>query len=800
MLTNATLTPGEPLDLVEDLYIYTRRDARWRRRPAETLCVGPAQYLTLAAPTTLPCPTQPPPPIPLAALQWYLSWAMCRCLIGALCTWMLAGTASAQQPPSRPPPAAGQPQPRSDQPQPDEQKPRHEEEVVVSASRVEQALVNAPATVTLIDSRTIAASPATNYGDLLRAVPGVNVTQTSARDINLTSRSATGTLSTSQLALVDGRTIYQDFFGFVAWDFLPIDPAEIERIEVMRGPASAIWGANALTGVVNVITKSPRELQGSTLAIGAGVFGRDADGVSRDRGALFSVSAGHAAALNDRWAYKVSTGFFSQDALARPTGLIPNATGTAYPNFTNQGTQQPKFDARVDYDHPDGRQTLVLGGGFAGTEGIIHTGIGPFDIDRGTYLAYGKANYSRGATRLNAFVNHLDGDATNLLAAGLDGRPIPFLFRNTTMDVEAGHVATWRKRHVFSVGGNVRHNMFDLSLAQRGTSRTEVGGYAQDEIFLSDRFRWVIGARLDKFSSIDHVVFSPRTTFMYKPAAAHTMRVSYNRAYRAPSHVNNFLDTALINQLDLGALNPALAGRTFNFPVGAVGNEDLEEESLNAYEIGYSGVVANRATISAAFYVNDTRNSIFFTQNGSYRAGNPPPGWPLPPVALELIALSGRFGPGNGLPASFTYLNFGKVRQKGLELGIDGDVARGVNAFVNYSYQPTPEPEGFDISELNLPARHRFNAGAGYNGPKALGTLSVSASDDAFWQDVLDSRFHGPTDGYTLVNGSVGYKWRGDALVTSLKVTNLLNEEIQQHVFGDITRAQVMVELRMRFN
>jgi outer membrane receptor protein involved in Fe transport len=79
---------------------------------------------------------------------------------------------------------------------------------------------------------------------------------------------------------------------------------------------------------------------------------------------------------------------------------------------------------------------------------------------------------------------------------------------------------------------------------------------------------------------------------MYKPAPAHTFRASYNRAYRAPSHVNNYLEVTIINQLDLGSLNPLLAGRTYNFPVVAIGNPDLEEESLNAYEIGYSGVIA----------------------------------------------------------------------------------------------------------------------------------------------------------------------------------------------------------------
>jgi outer membrane receptor protein involved in Fe transport len=709
--------------------------------------------------------------------------------------------AVAQQPAGSPPVQPPQPTPPDQTPPPDQQTdaPQYEDQVIVTASRVEQKLVNAPATVSLISSQTIASSPSASYAELLRAVPGLNVTQTSARDINLVSRSASGTLSTSQLALIDGRSIYQDFFGFVAWDFLPVNPSEIKQIEVIRGPASAVWGANALTGVVNVITKSPRELVGQSLLVSVGTFGRDATGVERSNGSLFSVSGSHAAAPSDRLAYKITAGFATQDALGRPSGVIPNGTNTPYPDYENSGTSQPKFDVRVDYDSPDTGRKLVFAGGFAGTEGMIHTGIGPFDIDRGTFLAYGKVNYSKGGMRVNAFVNHLDGDATNRLSRDAAGAFIPFAFKNTTFDVEASDVRTWKDRHVVSFGGNVRYNTFALSLAPRGDSRTEAGVYGQDEIFLSEHFRAVIGARVDKFSSISGAVFSPRLTFMYKPTPSQTVRTSFNRAYRAPSHVNNYLDVTLANALDLGALNPVLAGRQFIFPVRAIGNEDLKEEKMTAYEIGYTGILANRAIVSAAFYVNDTDNSILFTQSGSYRATNPPPGWPLPPVALELILQSGRFGPGNGLPSTFTYLNFGSVRQKGIELGVEGLVTRTVTAYANYSYQPEPEPEGFDISELNLPSQQHFNIGAGYNGPKWLGNVGVSYASSAFWQDVLDSRFHGPTDAFTITSATVGYKWRGDRVVTSLKITNLFDEEILQHVFGDVTRRQIVGELRVGF-
>jgi len=133
------------------------------------------------------------------------------------------------------------------QPQPAPQEPdepvSYEEQVIVTASKAEQQLVNAPAAVSLITAETIQNSPATNIGDLLRAVPGLNVTQASARDINLTTRGATSTLATSQLALVDGRSVYLDFFGLVMWDLVPTNPNDIRQIEVIRGPASAVWGA-----------------------------------------------------------------------------------------------------------------------------------------------------------------------------------------------------------------------------------------------------------------------------------------------------------------------------------------------------------------------------------------------------------------------------------------------------------------------------------------------------------------------------------------------------------------------------
>jgi outer membrane receptor protein involved in Fe transport len=717
---------------------------------------------------------------------------VCRTALAVLVAFAAAGTQSVR---AQTPPAQAAPQKPEQKPeQKPDQPPTFEETVVVSASKAEEKLIDAPATMSVITSLSIETAPSANFAELLRAIPGVNVTQVSARDINLTSRAATGTLATGQLALLDGRSLYQDFFGFVMWDFLPVNFSEIKQVEVIRGPASAVWGANAMYGVVNVISKSPREMQGASATFGFGGFDRP----SADAGSVWSVSGTWADAPNERWSYKLSGGGFSQDAFARPTGQIPcerpdvcTVPTTAYPLFVNTGTTQPKFDARVDYDYPDGRK-LSFSGGLAGTDGIMHSGIGPFDINSGSVMSYAKANFSRGALRAGFFANILAGDADQLLTRGLNGAPITFSFDTRTVDFDLSNVQTFARRHVVSYGGNLRFNGSDLSIAPDADNRTEFGVYAQDEIFLADKLRWVVGGRLDRFDYIDSFVFSPRTTLLIKPREQHTFRVSYNRAYRAPSVINNHINLIISEPLDLRALGgPAL----YLLPVNIVGNQDLNEQSLDAVEFGYSGVVLNgRAIISAAIYYNWVKDEILFTQDGVYTAAAPPSNWPLPPAFIAALAAAGRL-----LPSRFTYKNFGESTTQGIELGVNAVVNRYASVFANYSYQADPDPKDFALTELNLPPNNRFNVGASFTYDRYLGNLSVSYTDEAFWQDVLNDPYHGTTDAYTLVNAGFGVKWADNRVTTSIKFVNLANSNVQQHIFGDITKRQIMGEIKVNF-
>ena len=710
------------------------------------------------------------------------------------------------------------------------------ETVVVSASRIDTALVDAPATMSVVTRDTLATTPAQNYADLLRSVAGVNAIQTSARDVNLTSRQATSTLSNSQLVLVDGRSVYLDFFGLVLWDFVPTNLDDVKQIEVIRGPASAVWGANALTGVVNIITKSPREQKGTTVVLSAGGFSRDAgSGAGKGAGSIFGANATFADAPNSIWSYRVSAGYFNSDAFSRPTGQIPlitdprnpsatvggafypidgpGATGTA---FQNRGTSQPKFDARVDQEIGGGRITYA--GGVAGSQGIIHTGIGPFDIQSGSYIGYGKVNYTKGALKVNAFANLVSAEAPNLLLVDpATGRPLQLNFSTQTYDVEAGDAVRFGSRQVLSFGGNLRRNDFDITIAPAAENRTEIGGYAQDEIFL-DPVRLTIGGRVDKFGNLSDPVFSPRIAAVVTVAPSQTVRASFNRAFRSPSVINNYLSTQIVSPVDLSALAPLLppalqpaVARPFPLVVNAVGSripiagtpqQELTEESVTAYEVAYTASIRG-TTATAAFYVNDLDNNINFVQLPAnldpYTAANPPPGWPLPPAIVAVLAQRGIFLP----RTAFTYLNLGPLREKGIELSVDHRFGRGVSGFANYSWQAKPSvldsANPFPAEELALPPTNRFNIGGSFDTRRLLGSASVNYTDRAFWSDVLTSAFHGFTDAYTMVNGTFGVKWMQARVTTLVKGTNLLNSDIQQHVFGDILKRTIVGEVRIAY-
>ncbi len=660
------------------------------------------------------------------------------------------------------------------------------DEIIVTASRKNQEIREVPSSVTVISNEQLQHVSTGEYGDLLGSVPGLNVAQLSARDVNVSARQATRSLASDQLVLLDGRTLYLDFLGFVMWDFVPLDPQELERIEVVRGPSSAVWGSNALTGVIHMITKSPWEQAGTRLTLGGGEVGR-----------VFG-SLVHAKARG-RSGFKISSRSHQQNAFARPSGFIPE-TSTPYPEFENSGTVQSQVDLRVDF-RARSESLWSLSSGWAETDGLLYSGIGPFDIDRGSALAYLKTSWSKGNAGAHGYVNYLDGDASNLLILGDDGLPLQLAFESLTYNFEVSGAAERTDRLRWTYGLTARRSNYRLSIAPEGKKREEAGVFLQSELSISDRAKWVAGVRWDHFDLTGSVI-SPRVSFLASYPRGQKVWASYGEAFRTPSVIEDSIDVSIVTQalVDPTDISAAIAPGTACerilssceiFALGitseALGSNSLDVEALQAFEVGY-GAKFGRINLSASVYRNELRNRTSFAVKSFYDRVNPPGDWPifLHGGAVPVV-------PPDVFPSTFQYRNSGKVIYEGLDLSVKGPLSKRWSLFGNVSFQERVFGGG------NTPPKHRWNLGLNYSGQRGFAYAKFNYTSRAFWRDILDDRFNGPTDAFTRIGVGCGVYLLGDKLTLSLRGSNVLDERVQQHVFGDIISrvltAQVSISL-----
>ncbi len=660
-----------------------------------------------------------------------------------------AGAARAQQAPPAPAPTpapAATPAPEA----------TYADTIVVTASKTAETVRDAPVAVSVIPASEIGNAATESYADLLRAVPGINTAQTSARDVNLTPRLATGRNARATLALLDGRTIYQDYFGMVLWDLLPINFDEVRQVEVVRGPDSAMWGANAMGGVVNIITKDPAEM----LGVSGKILGGTLD--TREASALYAGQDGAAS-------YKISGSYFTQDAWERPTTL---PDGTPLPAYENKGTHQYRLDGRLDLDQGDGGK-WKLGAGFASSDGAMLTGLGPYDAEN-LYQGHAAAEYRKADFHAAANVTLHDAKYVGFLS------PDVVTMKNQAISAEAGDRHLFGEKNLVTWGATARYSHFDLSLVPDVHQRTDLAAFAEDEIFLAETLRLRIGARYD-WSDTYGGAFSPRTGLIFEPHKDHTFRLSWNRAFIAPSLVENFL------YFPSSAMAPLPTG-PYVFPILATGNEGLDAETMNAFEIGYTGTFARRVTVTVSAYYNVSKDRIFFVPVEYYTSSAPPPGWPLPPSALDQIPL----------PKTFSYRNLGRIVDRGIEFSAEGRITRELSAFANYSLQANPDvsEQGAGAIPVNLPSRHRINAGLNAAAGPFFGSLSVNYTSAAYWTDVQP--YVGWTAPYTLWSAAAGWTFSKNVAV-AVRAVNLSDARVQQHVFGDILRRRVTAELRFHF-
>jgi outer membrane cobalamin receptor len=171
--------------------------------------------------------------------------------------------------------------------------------VVITPAKVAQPILESPSTITVLTKEDMRRYGITSFADILRNIPGVDVMSVSPTDRNISIRGPNGLAAGRVLSLLNNIPIQVDFFGITMWESLPISLDEIERIEIIRGPGSALYGANAFDGVVNIITDSPLATTGANVTAVMDQHGRMRSSI---------VDGGGIGNLN----YRASAGWYQQ--------------------------------------------------------------------------------------------------------------------------------------------------------------------------------------------------------------------------------------------------------------------------------------------------------------------------------------------------------------------------------------------------------------------------------------------------------------------------------------------------------
>jgi len=412
-------------------------------------------------------------------------------------------------------------------------------ETVITAGRTEQSIERAPATIAVISSEEIKASGALSIPELLRQVPGLDVMTVSSSHSEVNARGLNQLLSNKLLVLVDGRSTYFDFFGGVIWQALPIVMDQIDRIEVVRSPGSALYGANAFSGVINIITKTPRQIQGSRLKVQGG-----------ENSTIYS-SFVQGNRKGDT-GYRVALGTRHMNSFSDPdTKFEDVALGNFY------------LDHRFDNE----AKLSVEAGLIRGT---IAQNVRLEDVKFEATTSYTKMNLDYGSVTLQAFWNRGDETSDPFFPPGDD---VDILYN--TLDLEAQHKVELGLTHTFIYGATYRFNTIESSIIDRYHKQNLIAGYFQDEYRPVPEVSLLAGARVDRHPLVG-VNFSPRGSMVYAPTPSHTFRLSVGRAFRNPSFTDSYIHTSI----------PAPPGVPFG--VQMVGESDLDSEKITTYELGFT--------------------------------------------------------------------------------------------------------------------------------------------------------------------------------------------------------------------
>lgn len=477
--------------------------------------------------------------------------------------------------------------------------------VSIVSPNAPETIPQTPAAVSVVSAKDIERSDAQNYPEALRLVPGMDVAQVDSSQWAVSSRGFNDVFANKLLVMQDGRSIYTPLFSGVFWDVQGTLLEDIDQIEVVRGPGATIWGANAMNGVINIITKSAADTQGLLV---------DGGGGAEERG---FAGARYGGAINSNAFYRVYATYQNHDSTVLPDG------GDA-----SNSWQLVRAGFRTDWDPTEQNSFTFQGDGYAGWVNQVFEEFNPTAAPTLTTTNAEQMQVS-GANALGRWT-HTFSDTSNFklqMYYDYTARYADNLFD------EQRHTFDLDFKHQFALG--TRNNV-DWGLGYRITDDREgdnptisfytdsqainlYSAFAQDELtIVPDRLSLTLGS---KFEENDYTGFDvqPGARLLWTPAAHQTFWASVSRAVRTPSRSE---ESVILNQAVPTSLPPPLPPYA---PATLLGTNTFKNENMMAYEVGYRAEPIKNLSFDADAYWNhydDLRSQAPISQTVFYLANN----------------------------------------------------------------------------------------------------------------------------------------------------------------------------------
>ncbi len=475
---------------------------------------------------------------------------------------------------------------------------------VTSVTRREDPFFDSAAAIYVITQEDIRRSGMSTLPELLRMVPGMEVARFNSNIWAVTSRGFNSYFARKLLVLIDGRSVYTPLFSGVYWDVQDLMLEDVERIEVIRGPGGTLWGANAMNGVINIITKSAADTPGGLFAAQGGTIEK------LDGGLRYGVRLGEV----DLRGYAKFSSFDSFRAAAGGTGI--DDWHTLRGGFRLDWQRSERDRLTVQADVYGGERGVANAGYVSFDPPVRHRGWDEDEVSGGNLLARwerGSGDDTRWTLKFYCDRARRDEDA---LGQRID-----------TFDFELDYFFPRRGRHRITVGGgqrvvsdDLRVSLINMTYPLSQTSYL-TSAYAQDEITVSERVRFTLGSKLE-WSSYTGFEILPNARVLFKVDERRVVWGAISRAASTRSRldrdmrINRFIFEQPDGSLVLGAL---------------FGSRDIESEELLAVEIGYRSQVTSRLFLDlTTFHFHYDNITSQESEAPFFETAFPPPHLTLP--------------------------------------------------------------------------------------------------------------------------------------------------------------------------